>query len=160
VGQGDDLQAFKDQAAASPYADRMIFPGFIDRHKLGGLYELTTVFAFPSLADTQGMVVNEAACAGAPIVMIDHEITEVVINGENGYFARNTVRDFAGKILAILASPKLAAKMSKRSVEIGSKISASNQAAKLLRLYEETIETHRDTAREKRPRLLAQRRDT
>jgi 1,2-diacylglycerol 3-alpha-glucosyltransferase len=146
VGDGDDLPTFKKQAAASQYADRIIFTGRVERHKLGALYSVASVLGFPSQTDTQGMVVNEATCAGLPVVMVDQEISEVVIDGENGYFARNSSRDFAAKIVKILANIKLQKSMSVRSRELAAEVSASKQALKLLRLYEETIEQHNETA--------------
>jgi len=75
---------FMAQAHAMDGGDRIIFTGFVPHDKLGGLYGLSTVFAFPSLTDTQGLVLHEAAMAGLPIVMIDRDITEIVANGENG----------------------------------------------------------------------------
>jgi 1,2-diacylglycerol 3-alpha-glucosyltransferase len=145
AGNGDDIDKFRAQAAGTPYADRIVFTGYIDRHKLGGLYGASSVLGFPSRTDTQGMVVNEAACAGLPIVMVDTQISEVVINHDNGLFARPTARDFAAKLTKILNDPKLHAKMSERSMELASHVSAGKQAVKLLRLYEETIEKYRDT---------------
>jgi 1,2-diacylglycerol 3-alpha-glucosyltransferase len=145
VGDGDDLELFQKQAAASHFADRIIFTGRVERNKLGALYASSDLLAFPSTSDTQGMVVNEGACAGLPAVMIDQEISEIVHDGENGYFSRNSTRDFAAKILKILADNTLRKKMSKRSIELSSQVSAGKQAAKLLRLYEETIEQHSET---------------
>lgn len=145
VGAGDDLDRFTEQARQTDYADRIIFTGQIDRKKLGAIYGLTKVFAFPSLKDTQGLAVNEAACAGLPIVIVDHEISEVVRDGQNGYFANNSIRDFAAKIARILsADDEQRHKMSQRSVELGSQVTPGKQAAKLLRLYEQAIEHHRD----------------
>jgi glycosyltransferase involved in cell wall biosynthesis len=144
VGDGDDLPAFKEQASRSPYRDRIIFPGRIDRLKLGAIYELAAVLGFPSVTDTQGMVVNEAACAGVPVVLVDAYISEVVKDGENGLIARNSSRDFAAKIITILADNKMRRAMSKRSVELASQVSAGKQAVKLLRLYQETIEQHNE----------------
>jgi glycosyltransferase involved in cell wall biosynthesis len=118
---------------------------------LGAIYELADVLGFPSVTDTQGMVVNEAANAGAPIVMVDPEISEVVKDGENGFIARNSSRDFAAKIITILADNNLRRAMSKRSVELAREVSAGKQAAKLLRLYEETIEQHNEAFAEDTP---------
>jgi glycosyltransferase involved in cell wall biosynthesis len=151
VGDGDDLGRFKEQASKSPYRDRIIFPGRIDRLKLGAIYELADVLGFPSVTDTQGMVVNEAACAGVPVVMVDPDISEVVKDGENGFIARNSSRDFAAKVITILTDNNLRRAMSKRSIELASEVSASKQAAKLLRLYEETIEQHNEAFAEESP---------
>lgn len=147
VGTGDDLEKFKAQAENTAFADRIIFTGQIERHKLGAVYGLTAVFAFPSLKDTQGLAVNEAACAGLPIVIVDHEISEVVQDGENGYFAANSARDFATKIGRILDNDRLRHKMGQRSLSLGGTVTPGKQAVKLLRLYQEAILLHRDKAK-------------
>jgi 1,2-diacylglycerol 3-alpha-glucosyltransferase len=143
IGPGDDLEHFKNMAAHSAHPDRILFTGYIPYHDLGAFYDTARAFAFPSLADTQGLAVNEAACAGLPIVMVDKQITQVVVNGENGYFTRNSTRDFAAKLSLILENDQLYNRMSKRSVELARTLSAAKQAAKLLKLYEETIHRHR-----------------
>jgi 1,2-diacylglycerol 3-alpha-glucosyltransferase len=142
VGGGDDLQLFRNQANSSQYANRIEFTGWIDRHKLGAIYEAAEVFAFPSISETQGLATSEAAWAGLPIVLVDPHVTQVVINGENGYIAKNTSRDFASKILQVLGSDTRRSRMSARSVELAALQTASKQAVKLLRLYEETIEDY------------------
>jgi len=153
VGAGDDLERFMEQAAQTNYTDRIVFTGQIDRKKLGAIYGLSSVFAFPSLKDTQGLAVNEAACAGLPIVIVDHQISEVVRDGQNGYFANNSTRDFAAKITQILeATDEQRHKMSQRSTELGSQVTPGKQASKLLRLYEEAIEDHSDKPQLKNPK--------
>lgn len=142
VGSGDDLERFKAQAAGSPYSDRIIFTGRVERQKLGALYSLSSLLAFPSLKDTQGLAVNEATCAGLPVVMVDPDISEVVRDGENGFFARNSSRDLADKILHVLGDNALHQRMSRRSLELCSLTSPGRQATKLLRLYEEAIVNH------------------
>jgi glycosyltransferase involved in cell wall biosynthesis len=74
--------------------------------------------------------------------MIDRDVTSVVRDGQNGYFARNTVKDFAAKLLKTLANDDTRTQMGHRGIELAQDYSASNQALKLLRLYEETIERH------------------
>jgi glycosyltransferase involved in cell wall biosynthesis len=142
VGGGDDLQHFRNMAIDSPYSERVVFTGWIDRHKLGAMYEAATVFAFPSLSETQGLTTSEAAWAGLPIVLVDPNVTQVVIDGQNGYIAKNSARDFASKILKLLDNDTLRARMASRGIELASKQTASKQAAKLLRLYEETVEKY------------------
>lgn len=145
VGTGEDLQAFKTQAAASEYAKRITFAGHVAHDKLGALYAIASVFAFPSLTDTQGLVLNEAARAGLPIVMTDPTVTEVVRDGYNGYFAKPNARNLASKINQVLADDETRLEMGRRSAELAGEFSATNQAVKLLRLYEETVERHRES---------------
>ncbi len=145
AGTGEDLQAFKNQAAATVYGDRITFAGHVDHSKLGALYAIASVFAFPSMTDTQGLVLNEAARSGLPIVMTDPAVTEIVRDGYNGFFAKPTARDFAAKINHVLADDEVRLEMGRRSADLAAEFSATNQAVKLLRLYEETIERHRET---------------
>ncbi len=142
IGPGDDISDFRAEADATGFGDRIIFTGRIERQYLGAFYEIARVFAFPSLGDTQALVINEAAWAGTPIVMVDREISLIVQDGVDGYFARNTARDFASKISLVLNHPEREAAMAKTGRYLASKLTASNQATKLLRLYEETIEQH------------------
>ena len=65
-------------AAETDFADRIIFTGAMPREDLGVAYKVMNVFTFPSLKDTQGWVLHEAAHAGKPIVIIDKEVSEVV----------------------------------------------------------------------------------
>jgi 1,2-diacylglycerol 3-alpha-glucosyltransferase len=142
AGTGEDLQDFKDEAAKSRYASRIIFAGYVDHVKLGALYASSSVFAFPSLTDTQGLVINEAARSGLPIVMTDPTVTEVVRDGYNGYISKPDMHDFGAKLIKILEEDDRRLEMGRRSAELASEFSATNQAVKLLRLYEETIEQH------------------
>ena len=119
--------------------ERVKFTGWVPHDKLGALYGLGTVFAFPSLTETQGLVINEAARSGLPIVLVDGEVSDVAINGENGYTAKPTAKDLADKLGKILDSPDLQKQMSLRSQELAAQYGARQQAQKLLRLYEEVI---------------------
>lgn len=142
VGQGPDEDRLKALAAKLLPAESYHFTGFIDRHRLGALYQAASVFAFPSQTDTQGLVINEAACAGVPIVMVDRDITEVVRDGVSGLFAKNNARDFATKLLRILQDDQLRHQLSRGGRELGAQFSPRREAEKLLRLYEEVIPSH------------------
>jgi glycosyltransferase involved in cell wall biosynthesis len=149
AGQGDDLDRYKSQASKSKYANRIIFTGWIDHSHIGSLYSIATLFAFPSLTDTQSLVVNEAAWAGLPIIMVDPDVNEVVVDGKSGFVTKNSGRDIAAKTIKILRDSALRERMSKNAENLASAISASKQAEKLLRLYQETIKSHSEAAKSK-----------
>jgi len=149
VGTGEDLEAFKQQAEASGHSARIIFTGQIPREKLGAIYACAKIFAFPSVTDTQGLAVNEAARAGLPIVMVDHEVTEVMHDGQNGFYSKNNARQFASKIITLLSNESLRQRFSASSVKLAGKYSISIQTHKLVSLYEDTIKNHIDKPRSK-----------
>ena len=109
------------------------------REDLGSFYEMADVFAFPSLGDTQALVINEAAWAATPVVMVDRRISQIVEDGASGLFAAATAEDFGDKISFLLEQPRQAVAMGEAARSRAKELTAGRQAAKLARLYEETV---------------------
>lgn len=139
IGPGDDDGRFRAQAAATLYAERITFTGRMKREELGAFYALADVFAFPSMCDTQALVVNEAAWAATPLVMADRGISQILEDGVSGLFAAATAEDFGEKISVLLEQPCRAAEMGEAARERAKELTVHAQAAKLSRLYEESV---------------------
>lgn len=148
VGDFEYRKTLEAMASSSRYADRVVFTGFMPREKLGVAYAVLDVFVFPSLKDTQGWVLHEAAHAGLPIVLIDRELSEVMVDGESGYFARNNATDVARKLIDLLKSPTKRAKFGAYSQKLARKYTEKRQTAKLIKVYEDCIVRY--TPRERR----------
>jgi len=129
-------------AAESKYPDRIIFTGAMPREDLGVAYAALDVFTFPSLKDTQGWVLHEAAHARLPIVLIDQGVSEVVHDGENGYFAHNNPTDFARKVIDLLGSPAKRTRFGARSKQLAQRYTEKHQIKKLEKLYQTIILEH------------------
>lgn len=139
VGDFEYRATLEQAAADSGVDDRITFTGSLPRNYLGVVYASADIFAFPSLTDTQGLVVHEAAHAGLPFVILDKDVTEVVKNGENGFVARNNAKSIADSIVKILSDPKLKKQFSKRSKELACEYSELTQTQKLVTIYEEAL---------------------
>lgn len=144
VGDFEYRETLEQMAAESSFADRITFTGALPRENLGVAYAAFTVFVFPSLKDTQGWVLHEAAHAGLPIVLIDQKVTEVVIDGENGYFVDNSIDDMAEHIVRLLGSPKLQREMGVASKRLAGRLTEKRQVKKLVNLYEKVITQHEE----------------
>ncbi|HVE80805.1 MAG TPA: glycosyltransferase [Candidatus Dormibacteraeota bacterium] len=142
IGRHEKQDKLVRQAKNLGVADRVVFTGRIERSRLGAAYKVATVFAFPSTTDTQGLVIQEAAWAGLPIVMIDHDITNVVIDKVNGLFSRNNARSFARRLSQVLTNDRLRQDMGEASIKLAAKYSAERQAKQLARLYETVLKGH------------------
>lgn len=142
VGDFDFREKLEKIARESKFPDRIIFTGMIPREKLGVAYAALDVFLFPSLKDTQGWVLHESAHAGLPIVLIDRGVSEVVKDGENGYYAENDPHDFAQKVLSILKSPKKRAEFGERSKKLALRYTEKKQIHKVIDLYKRVIDEH------------------
>ena len=142
VGDFEYRETLEELAAASLAPDRITFTGALPREELGKIYETSSVFVFPSLTDTQAWVLHEATHAGLPVVMIDPELSEVVIDNENGYIVPDSVNDFAEAVLRILGDDRLRRAFGKRSRELSAQFTEAGQIKKLEKLYETATARH------------------
>lgn len=90
AGQGRDKGRLADLAAQEGI-QHMTFTGHItDRELLDGLYMAASLFVFPSLYDTSGLVVREAAVMGIPSLVVENTApAEVITPGVNGLVCAN-----------------------------------------------------------------------
>lgn len=71
VGDGGDAQEIKDEAEKLGIRDKCIFTGAVnDREELRIYYTAANLFFFPSVYDTNGIVVREAAACELPSLLI------------------------------------------------------------------------------------------
>jgi glycosyltransferase involved in cell wall biosynthesis len=67
--------------------DNVAFPGFVNQSDLPSLYGACDVFVLPSEHEPWGLAVNEAMCAGLPVV-VSREVgcvPDLVVEGVNGF---------------------------------------------------------------------------
>ncbi len=140
VGDFEYRKTLEEMAAATKYADRIIFTGAMPREKLGLAYSVLDVFAFPSLKDTQGWVLHEAAHAGLPIVLVDKELSEVVQDGVNGFIANDNPTSFGQAIITLLEDADKRQEFGAISKKLAAKFTENRQVKKLEKLYQELID--------------------
>lgn len=87
VGSGSDEDFIKDKVKSQGIAGKCIFTGAIhDREILRAWNTRADLFLFPSVYDTNGIVVKEAAACGTASVLIEGSCaSECVTHGRNGY---------------------------------------------------------------------------
>jgi glycosyltransferase involved in cell wall biosynthesis len=86
VGSGE-LEPKLRAMCAERSLDNVFFSGFINQSQLPSLYAASDIFVLPSEQEPWGLAVNEAMCAGLPIV-ISREVgcvEDLVQDGVNGY---------------------------------------------------------------------------
>ena len=87
VGSGADLDEMKQYAKDLGLENKILFPGpEQDRLRLRAWNTRADLFLFPSVYDTNGIVVREAAACGLASVLIkDSCASEGITDGRNGY---------------------------------------------------------------------------
>ena len=106
VGGGDELEAHKKTVEKMGLADAIIFTGYIgDREKLRAFYARADLFLLPSVFDTFGLVLLEAASCRTPsLVPAGSCAAEILTDGETGYCEKLEVPLWADKIQNIFES--------------------------------------------------------
>jgi 1,2-diacylglycerol 3-alpha-glucosyltransferase len=118
------------------------FAGVLDQRRLALCYADAQVFGFPSLADTQGMVLVEAKAAGLPSVAVDAYGPAVVVrNGVDGLLVPNDDAAFAAALLRLIREPGLRAQFSAAGLADAERFSVSAMAARYERVYEAAIQS-------------------
>ena len=126
-------------AFESPARDRIVFTGRYERSQIGILNAISKIYVFPSLTDTQGLAVTEAAYGGLPIVLCDPLAPAAFEEDGNGLVAQNDPDDFADKLLQILDNKSLYRRLSKRSKELASELTEQRQTEKVVELYRQAL---------------------
>ena len=116
IGDGLDAKAIHN------YADSLRFPegtvrflGRInDRSLLSGMYLLSDLFFFPSMYDTSGLVVREAASLGVPSLLTDGSTaSEAIVKDVSGFTADENKVAMFREIMRIFSTPGLLEKVGK-----------------------------------------------
>ena len=107
VGTGYAAEEMKALVSEKGLDGKVTFVGAItDREKLVDYYAASDLFVFPSLYDTAGLVVQEAAALGTPAVMAREASAAVVIrDGENGFLTDNDPDKLAELLRTLIHDP-------------------------------------------------------
>lgn len=104
AGDGPERDALEAYAANLGVAGRVRFLGAVERAELPELYASADAFVFPSVSETQGIVLAEAMAAGALVIAAQTAQNEDVL-GDAGLLAPPNAAAFARAFESIPAEP-------------------------------------------------------
>jgi glycosyltransferase involved in cell wall biosynthesis len=118
VGSGElehQLRAF----CAEHALDNVLFTGFVNQSELPALYGASDIFVLPSEHEPWGLAVNEAMCAGIPVV-VSREVgcvADLVQDGVNGYTpAAGDIEGFAKALQRLIEDDQLRLRQGRASL--------------------------------------------
>jgi glycosyltransferase involved in cell wall biosynthesis len=113
AGDGPDREKFEQWIRQHKLGRHITLTGFLTRKEVMHLFGSADLFVFPSVTDTQGIVIIEAMAAGAVPVAVDvlgpHDI---IHHDVTGMLTPLNLEAFSATIIDLLADPKKRKQMS------------------------------------------------
>lgn len=112
IGTGQREDEYKTLAKRLGIQDFVAFLGRVDSSKLFEAYAAADVFAFPSLHESFGIALVEAAACGKPIVSTKVGVaSDIIKDSENGFLCNsNDPLDLASKIIRVFENDSVSVK--------------------------------------------------
>lgn len=109
VGQGPHEDEIGDYVRELGIEENFVFTGQImERDLIMSLYARADLFLFPSLYDTAGLVVREAAAAGTSSLLVEGSCAaECIQDGENGFLCKDDPGSICDTIVRVIADNPL-----------------------------------------------------
>lgn len=148
AGSGMLAAALQDAADKSDVLrGKVVLTGFLKREDLIPIYASATLLTFPSLTETQGMVVGEAMANGVPCVAVNEGgAPETVNDGVDGLRAPNDPKDFGAAVVRLLADPEKLAGMRKEALASSLYRTPECMGAKVIEVYNNVLAKRKGTA--------------
>lgn len=144
VGSGPEGEHLAQTASALGIADRVVIPGPVASHEVKHCYAGSDLFVFPSVTETQGLVIGEAKAAGLPSVAVRaFGVTEMVEEGRDGFLTGLEEQEFADRIVTLLRDDELLNRLRAGARQNAVKLSSRRMAEELVTVYESLIRSHR-----------------
>lgn len=135
-GKGWNYAPIFAAADASPFRQRIHFPGFIADADLPALYSLADVFVFPSHYEGFGIPVLEAMACGTPAVCADNSSLPEVAGDAALLVDADDVSGISAAIERILLDGPLRDGVVRRGLDQARRFPWSDAARRLLAVYE------------------------
>jgi glycosyltransferase involved in cell wall biosynthesis len=139
AGSGPDEENLRQLALDMGIADKLMFTGRLSHEEVAGAYKSADIFVFPSVTETQGLVLAEAMAGGLPVVArAAFGSVAIISDGITGYLC-DTEEAFAGRISELLQNQALCRRMGEAAIARAQRLTAEKMAIRLERAYQALI---------------------
>ena len=125
--------------AAPNLTERIVLTGQQPPDVVAAAYAAADVFAFASRTDTQALVLQEAALAGVPAVLVDPVLHRCGPLGGAGVLAEATPAAFGAAVLRLLRDPAAARALGAAAASQAGRHTPSRYATAMLDVYAQAV---------------------
>lgn len=141
VGGGPEEEWCKERIKQLKIDKSVTLTGMLPKEEANEVFGMADIFTFPSVTETQGIVVAEAMASGTPPVAVGKMgPTDLIHNGEDGYLTKLDIKDFVDKTLKLLKDDTLREQFAKAGLKRVKEFSTFTSTNRLVELYEKVIE--------------------
>lgn len=117
LGFGADENAIKRYIYKSGLKNNVIWTGqILDRQEIQGYYGISDILLFPSVFDTNGLVVREAAACATPSLLVRGSCAaEGIDDGKTGFLCMESAHSIASTLAKIMDNKKLLSTVGKQA---------------------------------------------
>jgi glycosyltransferase involved in cell wall biosynthesis len=128
VGKVDTSYLTAIAQSAGLADNELVFTGYVSDDDLAKLYNLCTIFIFPSWYEGFGLPALEAMSCGAAVIASNTSSLPEVLELENAMFDPLSEKEMTDKLVAFLSDDKLRSNVSQHAIEQVKKFSWDNSA--------------------------------
>lgn len=140
VGEGDEERPLRGLADRLNLAGRVRFVGPVPPQAVGRWYRAADLFVFPSMSETQGLVVLEAMAHGLPVLAVRSIGTsDFIDDGTTGALAEDPHDDFVRRLLELLRDGISRRRYAERGKARAMQITSEMSAMRLVGAYERLL---------------------
>ncbi len=142
IGDGSLKEELVTRVMELGLKDNVIFCGRIPHEELTDYYHACDLFLFASRSETQGIVLLEAMAAGLPVIAVKGSgVSDVVVNGINGYMTDMNINIWTAKIEQILGNKHVWKEMKQETKKVAKQYLAVQVAKNVERYYRNVLIT-------------------
>ncbi len=136
VGDFDYRRELEKKVKQLKLEASVIFTGKVSFEERWQAFRAANIFVFPSVTDTQAIVINEAGLCELPIVWCDEQVNELLVDGVSGQLSTNHPKSFAITVNKLLNDKIYAQYLAQNAKNNALQMSQINQAKKLIKILE------------------------
>lgn len=140
VGGGNAEQTLRKRVQRMALTDAVRLQGRVPHEQISTVYSAADLFVFPSVTETQGLVIWEAQAHGLSCVVVNEGgAPESVRDGIDGLLVPNEAQAFARAVIRLLKDGQLRLQMSQNALN-AERLTPVQMAQRVLEVYRRVLE--------------------
>jgi glycosyltransferase involved in cell wall biosynthesis len=119
--------------------NNILYYGYLSENELAYMYNLATLFIYPSLYEGFGLPPMEAMACGAPVVLSDIPVHREIYNGSAHFCNPLDEDDIASKMLEVIENTALRSSLSQKGLVRAKLFNWKKCAEEHLRVFETAL---------------------